>query len=291
MEKDFLEIHVENVTSKTNVYLYLRKNGFSEHYLKNLRNKTNAIFVNDSPSNMKTILKNGDKLKIDKNPYKPTNIKKVEKKLNIVYEDENYLVVNKPPLLATMPTKSHYDDNLAGRIVAYLNDDFFTLRILNRLDKDAEGLVLVSKNAISHQFTKNIEKEYYAICHGVVENEIVVEKPILTVNTNGINEMKRLISGEGQYAKTVFYPIKVLKNKTLLKAIITKGRTHQIRLHASSISHPLLGDKIYGIFDNYIHTYLTLKKLSFYNSMIDKTYCFEIDFSDEFKEIINEKRP
>ena len=287
----YFSIVTKDITQKTNVYLYLRKNEFSEHYLKNLRNKENAILVNKSPATAKTILENGDLIEIDKNPYKPTNIKKVFKDIDVVYEDENYLLVNKPPLLATMPTKSHYDDNLAGRILAYLNDDNFTLRVFNRLDREASGLILISKDAITHQYPKILKKEYVAICHGSLDKEVVNEEPILTINNNGINEMKRVISPLGQYAKTILTPIKQLNDMTFIKAEITKGRTHQIRLHSSFINHPLIGDKIYGIKDDFSHTFLHLKTLSFHNNLFNKTYSFEINFPKEFEDIINEKRP
>lgn len=283
---NYYKISVSNIVEKTNVYLYLRKNGFSEHYLKNLRNKDNAILVNSSPSTARTILNNGDILEIDKNPYSPTKIKKVEKDIDVVYEDENYLLVNKPPLLATMPTKSHYEDNLAGRIVAYINDGSFTLRVFNRLDREASGLILISKDAITHQFTEILNKEYYAICHGILENKTIIEKPILTINNNGINEMKRVISPLGQYAKTTLTPVKALNDKTLLKAEIIKGRTHQIRLHCASITHSLIGDKIYGINDEFSHTFLHLKSISFYNKLLNKNYHFEINLPEEFEKVI-----
>ena len=282
----YFKIKAKDITQKTNVYLYLRKNGFSEHYLKNLRNKENAILVNNSPATAKTILNNGDLIEIDSNPYKPTNIKKVFKDIDVVYEDENYLLVNKHALLATMPTKSHYDDNLAGRILAYLNDDNFTLRVFNRLDREASGLILISKDAITHQFTEILKKEYVAICHRNLEKEVVIEKPILTINNNGINEMKREISPLGQYAKTVLTPIKQLNDMTFIKAEITKGRTHQIRLHSSYINHPLIGDKIYGKKDDFSHAYLHLKLISFQNKLTNKTYMFETPLPTEFEKII-----
>lgn len=292
MEKSrYFQIEVKNIVEKVNVYLFLRKNGFSEHYLKNLRHKSDAIRVNNVTANAKTVLKNGDILEIDKNPSPSTSIKKVEKEIEVVFEDENYLLVNKPPLLATMPTKSHFDDNLAGRVVNYIDDENFTLRIFNRLDKDASGLVLISKDAITPQFTEILEKEYYAICNGVLKEEVVVEKPILTRVENGVNILKRVISLFGQYAKTRFVPIKNWKNYTLVKAEITKGRTHQIRLHSASISHSLIGDKVYGIEDEFSHAYLHLKKISFRHNLTGKTFEFEVDFPDDFKKFFNEKRP
>ncbi len=289
-DNERFNIVVENISEKTNIYLYLRQHKFSEHFVSNLRKKENAILVNGKTANTKTTLKNGDNLSILKEPNNLTAIQLVDKDLDIVFEDENYLLVNKPPLLATMPTKSHYGDNLAGRIMHHLNGKI-TLRVFNRLDREASGLVLVSKHAIAHQFTRISQKEYYAICHNIMKDITTVEKPILTLQTNGINERKRIVSPLGQYAKTVFTPLKVVSNKTLVKAEITKGRTHQIRLHASSILHQLLGDQIYGVKDGYSRAFLHLKSITFENTLNGKTYHFEVDFPDDFKKVLYEKRP
>lgn len=288
IEMKYLKIEIDGITQKKNTYKFLRENKFSEHYISALRNNLENILINGKASNVRTVLKNGDVLEISKNPYKATEIELIEKPLNIVYEDEVYLVINKPSLLATTPTRSHYSDNLSGMICAYIKkkDDNFTLRIMNRLDKDASGLILVAKDAIAYQKTVNIKKEYYAICHGILEAVKVVDVPILTLQENGINIMKRVCNEKGQSAKTTLTPIKELYNKTLIKAEIEKGRTHQIRLHSSHLGYPLIGDKIYGKKDEFSHTFLHLKRLNFENELTGKQYCFDIDFPQEFLDII-----
>ena len=287
----YLKIEIDGITQKKNIYKFLRENNFSEHYISALRNNLDNILINGKPTNVRGTLKNGDVLEIAKNPYKATEIELIEKPLNIVYEDDDYLVINKPPLLATTPTRSHYTDNLSGMICAYMKkkDDNFTLRIMNRLDKDASGLILVAKDAIAYQKTVNIKKEYYAICHGILKDVKVVDTPILTLQENGINIMKRVCDERGQNAKTTLTPIKTLKDKTLVKAEIEKGRTHQIRLHSSSIGHALIGDKIYGIYDEFSHTYLFLKKISFENTKSCKKYAFDLELPSEFLDLIKHK--
>ena len=284
----YLKIEIDGITQKKNIYKFLKENEFSEHYISALRNNLENILLNGKATNVKTVLKNGDVLEIAKNPYKATEIELIEKPLNIVYEDDDYLVINKPPLLATTPTRSHYTDNLSGMICAYMKkkDDNFTLRIMNRLDKDASGIILVAKDAIAYQKTANIKKEYYAICHGILEKEEIIEKPILTLQENGINIMKRVCDEKGQSAKTTLTPIKTLKDKTLVKAEIEKGRTHQIRLHSSHLSYALIGDKIYGKKDEFSHTFLHLKRLNFENELTGKQYYFDIDFPQEFLDLI-----
>ena len=317
----YLEIKIEK--DYDSVYICLKQKNFSEHFIKNLRSYFGAIMVNGKAVNIDHNLKIGDILKIDRNPFKGTEIEKIYSPLNIVYEDDYYLVVNKPALLPTTPSRSHYHNNLAGMICAYIDDDNFTLRIMNRLDKDASGLILVAKDTITYQNTVNIEKEYYAICHGNMTKKTVVEAPIYTIIENGINNRKRIISPFGQYAKTTFTPLcnlkdvkflnfkckinrnfrmvinkialdvkdkrKIVKENyslTFVKAEIFKGRTHQIRLHASSINHPLIGDKIYGINDLYNHSYLHLKKIKFHNNELDKDFVFSVPYPTDFKTVL-----
>ncbi len=317
----YLEIKIEK--DYDSVYICLKQKNFSEHFIKNLRSYFGAIMINGKAVNIDHNLKIGDILKIDRNPFKGTEIEKIYSPLNIVYEDDYYLVVNKPALLPTTPSRSHYHNNLAGMICAYIDDDNFTLRIMNRLDKDASGLILVAKDTITYQNTVNIEKEYYAICHGNMTKKTVVEAPIYTVIENGINNRKRIVSPFGQYAKTTFTPLcnlkdvkflnfkckinrnfrmvinkialnvkdkrKIVKENyslTFVKAEIFKGRTHQIRLHASSINHPLIGDKIYGINDLYNHSYLHLKKIKFHNNELDKDFVFGVPYPKDFKSVL-----
>lgn len=284
----YFEIKVAGLKKEEKLYTFLKQNGFSEHYLKQLRNTKDVIKVNDKTENINVILKNDDIIQIASNPIKATEIELINKPLDIVYEDDYFLLVNKPPMLATMPSRSHYKDNLAGMVCNYMKDkdENYTLRVFNRLDREACGMILISKNAVVHQKVKDIEKEYYAICHGTIKKKITVKEPILTVVNNGINEMKRVCSPLGQSAETTFIPIKNFNNKTLLKVKIFKGRTHQIRLHASHISHPLIGDKLYGIPDDFSHTYLCLKKISFHFDITNQDYSFEINLPPEFEKVL-----
>ena len=314
----YLEIKIEE--NYDSVYIFLKQHNFSEHFIKNLRSYFGAIVVNGKAENVNKNLKRGDVLRVDRNPFKGTDIEKIYAPIDIVYEDEYYLIINKPALLPTTPSRSHYHKNLAGMICAYINDSNFTLRIMNRLDMDASGLIVVAKDTITYQNTVNIEKEYYAICHGKVTRKTVVDAPVYTVVKDGINERKRIVSPFGQYAKTTFTPIRTLVDKkylafttkvirnfrailnkiaivksvvrkkdhtlTLVKAEIFKGRTHQIRLHASSINHPLIGDKLYGISDLYSHSYLHLKSIKFHNMELNRDFVFSVPFPKDFLAVL-----
>ncbi|MBO5394964.1 MAG: RluA family pseudouridine synthase, partial [Clostridia bacterium] len=194
---------------------------------------------------------------------------------------------NKPSGLTCMPNSSHYTHNLSGAIAYYMQnkEENFVVRILNRLDKDTAGIIIVAKDSISQKEIKDVNKIYYAICQGIIDGPLVIDKPIKTISVNGFNQHKREISPDGQAAKTFVTPLKLSKqqNISLIKLELEHGRTHQIRVHLSSIGHPLLGDELYGEKSELIsHTALVCKEISFFHPYLNKTLSFEIDFPDDY---------
>ena len=143
-----------------NVYYFLKENGFSENFITNLRKKEGYILINNNIANTKSKLKSKDVLSICNSPNQKTTIMHCIIPLDIVYEDKYYLLVNKPSNLSTMPNRSHYTNNLAGAICNYMEKENknFVLRIINRLDKDTSGLILIAKNAIAQKDIKSFEK-------------------------------------------------------------------------------------------------------------------------------------
>lgn len=284
MSINYYEMSIQRLQKPTKIYLFLKQEGFSENYISNLRKDAKNILINTVPADMRTLLKNGDVLKINKDPNTPSQFKPCNIPLEIVFEDDEYLVLNKPSGLATMPTKSHYDCNLGGAILNYLQkkDKNAVLRVVNRLDKDASGLILVAKNSVAYQKLSCFDKTYFAVCHGQITKDITINKPILTINKNGINQMKRVISPEGQNAVTYVEPVKYDTDKTLIKVKIANGRTHQIRLHLSSIGHPLFGDPIYGT-DNFSRTLLHLQTITFHHYVTNKQICLSTKLPSEFE--------
>ncbi len=279
------------------VYHFLKDNQFSENYITNLRKEMGNIIVNEKEVTIRKMLFPNDKLEINVNPNTKTSIMHCIIPLDIVYEDDYYLIINKPAGLPCMPSKSHYSCNLAGAICYYMNskDDNFTLRIINRLDKDTQGLIIVAKDSIAQKEIKDTNKIYFAICEGVIENDIIVNKRIKTVTHGKLNEHKRIIAIDGQDAITYISPIKsleILNNGskeivTLIKVSLKHGRTHQIRVHLSSIGHPLLGDALYGTKSDLIsHTALVCNEINFYHPFLNKFLRFTVPPSNDFKKII-----
>ena len=274
------------------VYNFLKEKSYSENFITNLRKNMNNIKINGITATTRTPLFVNDILEINANPNTKTTIMHCIIPLDIVYEDEYYLIVNKPSNLACMPTRSHYSNNLAGAICNYMRDkdDNFTLRIINRLDKDTAGLIIVAKDSIAEQEIKDIDKTYYALVCGLLEKPILIDKKIETISNNGKNVNKRIISDKGKEAQTFVTPIETLKNNnTLVKIKLIHGRTHQIRVHMSSVGHPLLGDNLYGgSKTNCNHTMLICKEISFFHPYLNKHIELSVPFSDDFKVLLEE---
>ena len=297
------EIIVTNSLPKEKIYSYLKRNGYSENYVKNLRKKEGYILLNEQIAHSDFVIQNGDILKLCQSPNTKTSIMQIDMPLDIVYEDDGVLIVNKPSGLCTSPSKSHYIQNISGAVLSYMikKDENFVVRIVGRLDKETAGLVIVAKHSLSANFYSNVNiiKTYYAIVTGKIDNDIVIDKNIATTtNEYGYNNLKREISSDGKCAITYVYPLCFDGENTLCKINIKYGRTHQIRVHLASIGHALLGDNVYGTPSNKIsHTALICKELELpiYSDIgknidenkFDKKIHLEIDFPDDFKNAFN----
>lgn len=284
------EKFIVKLEKPTTVYFYLKNLGYSENYIKNLRKNYDGILLNGQFVTLRARLSNNDILQISNSCQPKTKIPASSGKLDIVFEDNDFLIVNKPHGIACMPSRSHYHENLGGQICAYMQtkDQNFVLRILNRLDKDTAGLVVVAKNVLACN-NISLEKEYHAICHGTFEtHKFAIDKPILTKVENGINVMKRVVSPLGKPAITHVKVLKIFDNLSLLSLTLETGRTHQIRVHLSSIGHPLLGDKLYGE-STLTHTFLVLKKIRFQHFKTGKLVEFEIPYPNDWKDFLPKK--
>jgi len=187
-------------------------------------------------------------------------------KTKIIFEDENILVVDKPSFITA--------DEVAKT--------FKNAILLNRLDKETSGVMMFAKNeefqkkAIKEFAQNRVYKEYIAIVEGKVIEELVIDKPILTIKNKGVAKSK--IDKYGKNAKTTIYPMFVEGNKSKIKVLIESGRTHQIRVHLSSIGLPIIGDIIYGKVVSNINRMLLHSKIT---KIFD--YTFQAQEPKEFK--------
>ena len=228
---------------------FLKKQGVSRNLLKKVR-INDLAYVNGKQVKNFLILKKGDLLEIDYSENLNEDFKVNDIPLDVLYEDEHILIVNKKQDLAIQPSKRHQEDNLISSIKKYYLDHNIdsNIHIVTRLDFSTSGIVLIAKNGYIHHLLNDInyDKKYLCLVHNRFDLlEGCFSDPIRRVEDINI---KRWVFPDGKQALTKY---KVLGNGdiSLVEATLLTGRTHQIRVHFAYHNHPLVGDKLYGLGD------------------------------------------
>ena len=172
--------------------------------------------------------------------------------LDIAYEDDHLLVINKRAGMATIPSREHPSGTLANAILGFYKKKKHqaTFHAVNRLDKDTSGLLIIAKHRLAHDRLSNLQKEgrlkryYTAIVSGYVKNNTDTINAPIGRDSNSI--IARMVREDGKSAVTHFYVKARSRDKTVVEIKLETGRTHQIRVHFAFIGHPLLGDDLYG---------------------------------------------
>ena len=256
MKEFSYHISLEEEEERIDKWICNTLESISRSYVQKLI-KENLVYVNDKPQKASYRLKAEDEIRFlipdAANPQIPAeNIP-----LSILYEDDDILIVNKPKGMVVHPAPGHYSGTLVNAVMFHCKDNLSGIGgvmrpgIVHRIDKDTTGSLVICKNDMSHQHIAaqlkehSITRKYRAIVHGVIkEEEGCIDAPI----GRDSKDRKKMAINE-QNGKTAVTHYKVLgtcKDYSYLECQLETGRTHQIRVHMSSIGHPLLGDMVYG---------------------------------------------
>lgn len=259
------------------------------------------ILVNGKQVKVSYKVQLGDTITQEAEDIKEIELKAQEIPLEILYEDNDIIVVNKPKGMVVHPAVGNLEGTLVNAIMAICKESLSGIGgeirpgIVHRLDKDTSGVIIIAKNDKSHIDLSNqikqheVEKVYWALVRGVVkENEATISMPI---GRSTKDRKKMAVTKNGKEAVTHFKVLKRYSNCTLLEVKIETGRTHQIRVHLAQIGYPVIGDTIYssgknkwGIVGQCLHA----KSLKFRHPTTHEELCIQAELPDYFKNVLKE---
>ena len=214
------------------------------------------VLVNDKKVKVSYKVQQGDKIQVEEEKLVEISIKAQKIPLDIIYEDDDIIVINKPKGMVVHPANGNPDGTLVNAVMAICKDSLSGIGgkirpgIVHRLDKDTSGIIIVAKNDKAHinlseQIKDHkVKKTYIALVRGIVkENEATIKMPI---GRSDKDRKKMAVTKNGKEAITHFKVLKRYEKYTLLQVNIETGRTHQIRVHLSQIGYPIVGDQVYS---------------------------------------------
>ena len=255
--------------------------------------KSGSLKVNGCKAHTDIIIKAGDKVEFELPDRNSENILPEFMPLDIIFEDDYLIVINKEAGIPTHPSRNHYMGTLANGLMCHWmeEDRDITIRPVNRLDKNTSGLVIFAKSShIQHlmsieDYRSKITKEYLAVVQGVVEADSgTVDAPIAREKLNSI---RRVVREDGAEAVTHYSVIERHEDCSLLEIVPETGRTHQIRVHMSHLGYPLLGDELYGGSQERIKRHaLHAHRISMLHPIENRMLEFSAQIPSDMKELI-----
>ena len=249
-----LTYHITEQEACQTIEQLLRAKGYSTQCIKELKKQWGSILIDEEPQYMKVALQAGETLTVQiKEEISSEKIPPVELPLDIIYEDEDLLIINKPADMPIHPSLNNYENSLANALAWYFakQDKPFVFRCINRLDRDTSGLTIIAKHMLSGGILSSmvaeraIHREYLAIVRGHISPESgTIDAPIGRKDDSIIERQIDYVGGE---RAVTHYALKEYKNgHSLLSIHLETGRTHQIRVHMKHIGFPLIGDYLYN---------------------------------------------
>lgn len=292
------KIIVDEENIRLDAYIVKKYNNLSRTMIQKLI-EDGEILVNGSKKKTSYKVNINDEIIIHVPEAKKTNLEAENIPIDIIYEDSDIIVVNKPKGLVVHPANGNPDGTLVNAIMAICKDSLSGIGgeirpgIVHRLDKDTSGILIVAKNDKAHINLSNqiknreVKKIYIALVRGVVsENEATIDMPI---GRSTKDRKKMAVRKEGKTAITHFKVLKRFPKYTLLEIKIDTGRTHQIRVHMAEIGHPVVGDLVYsngknefGVEGQMLHA----ESLDFVHPITGKKMHLEAELPKYFKDIL-----
>ena len=293
-----LEITAEENGTRLDSYLAEELEGISRSYLQKLIGE-GLILVNQKTVKANYKVKTGDTLLVQIPEAAPVDIQPEPMDLDIVYEDSDLLIVNKPVGLGVHPAHGHYSGTLVNGLLAHCTDlsginGKMRPGIVHRIDKDTSGLLMIAKNDLAHQHlaeqlkAHSIKRAYYALVQGVISEPAgLVDAPI---GRHEIDRKKMAVTFKNsKEARTHYYVKERFAKNTFIECRLETGRTHQIRVHMAYLGHPLVGDPLYGTRKNNLdfpgqalHAYA----LGFVHPRTGEELYFEAPIPEHFQSVL-----
>lgn len=254
------------------------------------------IKVNGKVKKLNFILSSGDQIEFDVSQNETQDIVPEKMDIDIAYEDEDILVVNKPCNMVVHPTRNYQSGTLANGVLNYFNESgaHCIVRLVSRLDMDTSGLIIIAKNQFAHMELSrcmqsgNLHKYYTAVIHGNINpDEGTIDLPIYRDETS--NDIRRIVDERGQRSITKYKVKERFNIGDILELNLKTGRTHQIRVHLSHLGFPIFGDTLYGTEDDSLlikRQALHASKLIFPHPRTGKIIELHSELPDDIKNLI-----